>query len=146
MNIRNKYMKKILIIGYGDIGMRLAMMCPKYQFIGVSRRRPRHLNNVEFIEQPLHSNQDNKMDNLPKEIRKICAADESLHSPKDAERLACEPNKFGIYNIKLMKCGGINPSLKIASAAYAAGIAKIRVMITVPTETMVLVKIYLPKL
>ena len=78
--------------------------------------------NVEFIEQPLHSNQDNKMDNLPIEIRKICAADESLHSPKDAERLACEPNKFGIYNIKLMKCGGINPSLKIASAAYAAGI------------------------
>ena len=50
MNFRNKYMKKILIIGYGDIGRRLAMMCPKYQFIGVSRRRPEHLNNVEFIE------------------------------------------------------------------------------------------------
>jgi L-alanine-DL-glutamate epimerase-like enolase superfamily enzyme len=78
--------------------------------------------NVEFIEQPLHSDQDSKMDNLPIELRKICVADESLHSLKDAERLAHEPNKFGIYNIKLMKCGGINPSLKIASTAYFSNI------------------------
>ena len=78
--------------------------------------------NIEFIEQPLHSKHDIKMDNLPIEVRKICAADESLHNPKDAERLAHEPKKFGIYNIKLMKCGGINPSLKIASSADSAGI------------------------
>ena len=64
MNIRNKNMKKILIIGYGDIGRRLAMMCPKYQFIGVSRRKPKHLNNVEFIE--LDWIKDSIL-NLPKE-------------------------------------------------------------------------------
>ena len=94
-----------------------------YQIEDLSRFFQMTINdNVEFIEQPLHSDHDIKMDNLPRELRKICAADESLHSPKDAERLAQEPNKFGIYNIKLMKCGGINPSLKIASLAHSAGI------------------------
>ena len=78
--------------------------------------------NVEFIEQPLHSDLDSKMDELPIEIRTVCAADESLHNPEDAKRLAVEPKKYGIYNIKLMKCGGINPSLKIASTAYSSGI------------------------
>ena len=62
------------------------------------------------------------MDELPIEIRTVCAADESLHNPEDAKRLAVEPKKYGIYNIKLMKCGGINPSLKIASTAYSSGI------------------------
>ena len=94
-----------------------------YQIEDLSRFFQMTINdNVEFIEQPLHSDYDIKMDSLPIEVRKICAADESLHNPKDAERLAHEPKKFGIYNIKLMKCGGINPSLKIASLAQSAGI------------------------
>ena len=50
MNFRNKYMKKILILGYGDIGMRVASMSPNYQFVGVSRSRPAHQDNVEFIQ------------------------------------------------------------------------------------------------
>ena len=107
-------------VDYNDVMSRIEQIIK--QTILSMQEFSKDNDNVEFIEQPLHSNQDKKMDNLPIEIRKICAADESLHSPKDAERLACEPNKFGIYNIKLMKCGGINPSLKIASAAYAAGI------------------------
>lgn len=94
-----------------------------YQIEDLKRFFEETLNdNIEFIEQPLHYDHDFEMDSLKLEIRKICAADESLHNPKDAERLAYEPLKFGIYNIKLMKCGGINSSLKIASSAYSAGI------------------------
>jgi len=94
-----------------------------YQIQDLKRFFEETLNdNVEFIEQPLSFEHDLQMDDLPLEIRKICAADESLHNPKDAKRLAHEPIKFGIYNIKLMKCGGINSSLKIASSAYSNGI------------------------
>lgn len=47
------------------------------------------------------------------------AADESCHSPMDAMKLcACVDG----MNIKLMKCGGIYPALKISSVAEAAGL------------------------
>ena len=44
-------MKKVLIIGYGDIGRRIAARLPKQEFIGVSRSAPADLPNVEFIQQ-----------------------------------------------------------------------------------------------
>ena len=44
-------MKKVLIIGYGDIGSRIAARLPKQEFIGVSRSAPADLPNVEFIQQ-----------------------------------------------------------------------------------------------
>ena len=50
MNFRNIYMKKVLIIGYGDIGGRIASILPDQEFIGVSRSLPAHLPNVEFVE------------------------------------------------------------------------------------------------
>ena len=43
-------MKKVLIIGYGDIGSRIASSLPDQEFIGVSRSLPAHLPNVEFVE------------------------------------------------------------------------------------------------
>ena len=43
-------MKKVLIIGYGDIGRRLALMCPQHEFIGVSRNTPMQQDNVKFIQ------------------------------------------------------------------------------------------------
>ena len=43
-------MKKVLIIGYGDIGTRIAASLPKQEFIGVSRSAPADLLNVEFIQ------------------------------------------------------------------------------------------------
>ena len=46
-------------------------------------------------------------------------ADENSIVSKDIPKIK---RAFDGINIKLMKCGGINPSLKIASAAYAAGI------------------------
>ena len=44
-------MKKVLIIGYGDLGRRVAASLPDQEFIGVSRSVPTNLANVEFIKQ-----------------------------------------------------------------------------------------------
>ena len=43
-------MKKVLIIGYGDIGIRIAARLPKQEFLGVSRSASAALPNVEFIQ------------------------------------------------------------------------------------------------
>lgn len=81
----------------------------------------RHLD-VEFFEQPFPPGQLDEMLLLPEEIRKLCAADEDLHSMEDAVQMAHHPNPYGIYNIKLMKCGGVDHALKIAEVAELAGI------------------------
>ncbi len=78
--------------------------------------------NLELIEQPFHKTRDGDMHKVSEQIRQICAADESLHNPSDALRLASDPHAFGIYNIKLMKCGGIYPASQIADIADHAGI------------------------
>ena len=44
-------MKKVLIIGYGDNGRRVAASLPNQEFIGVSRSAPSNLDNVTFIQQ-----------------------------------------------------------------------------------------------
>jgi L-alanine-DL-glutamate epimerase-like enolase superfamily enzyme len=77
---------------------------------------------LEFIEQPLNAGDINSMRGLPESLRAVAAADESLISPADALNFTCPPRPFGIYNIKLMKCGGIYPALQIADIARIAGI------------------------
>lgn len=78
--------------------------------------RTKHLN-IELIEQPLPAKALEEMRSLPDEIRTIIAADESLLTPKDALDLVKPPRATGIFNIKLMKCGGISQALKIADMA-----------------------------
>lgn len=80
------------------------------------------LGHVEFIEQPLKAGDLEGMRSLPGNIRRICAADESLLGPKDTLGILCPPQPFGIFNIKLMKCGGIFSGLEIANIAEHAGI------------------------
>ena len=77
---------------------------------------------IEFTEQPLGSDDILEMLEVPENIRKLCAADESLHNAMDALKLAASPQPFGIYNIKLMKCGGIHSAMQIAEIANLAGI------------------------
>jgi L-Ala-D/L-Glu epimerase len=72
---------------------------------------------VELIEQPLPAKDISEMKSLPKEVREIIAADESLITPADAIELIKPPKAAGIFNIKLMKCGGISQALKIADVA-----------------------------
>jgi L-Ala-D/L-Glu epimerase len=83
--------------------------------------RTKHLN-IELIEQPLKARQVEETRALPEEIRKMIAADESLITPKDAFELVKPPVATGIFNIKLMKCGGVSQALKIADIGYQAGV------------------------
>jgi len=78
--------------------------------------------NIELIEQPLPAESIAEMRSLPAPVRRIVAADESLHGEEDARILADDPPACGIFNIKLMKCGGIRPALAIADVARTAGI------------------------
>ena len=77
---------------------------------------------VEFIEQPLKAGDLEAMRSMPENVRGISAADETLLSPSSALDLLCSPQPFGIFNIKLMKCGGIASGLEIAAMAGHAGI------------------------
>ncbi len=75
---------------------------------------------LEFIEQPLAARAVEEMRRLPEEIRMRLAADESLLTTEDALNLLIPEPACGIFNIKLMKCGGILQGRKIAAVAEAA--------------------------
>ena len=77
---------------------------------------------LELVEQPLPAAALESMRALPESLRRVVAADESLLAESDALRLAHPPAACGIFNIKLMKCGGITPALGIGTIAEAAGI------------------------
>ncbi len=72
---------------------------------------------VELIEQPLPVGQENELLIFPNNVRRLVVADESLKGPEAALALTQQPQPFGIFNIKLMKCGGIRPALEIAAIA-----------------------------
>jgi L-alanine-DL-glutamate epimerase-like enolase superfamily enzyme len=85
----------------------------------IQRARPLDL---EFIEQPLKADDIEGMQSMPKSVRAKSAADESLLNVQNALRFTHSPRPFGIYNVKLMKCGGIFPALQIAEIALLANI------------------------
>ncbi|RZJ69431.1 dipeptide epimerase [Flavobacterium sp.] len=70
--------------------------------------------NVEFMEQPLAASDSDGMKRLKAESRLPCLADESCQREQDV--LACAEQFHGI-NIKLMKCGGITPALRMIKRA-----------------------------
>lgn len=74
--------------------------------------------NVEFIEQPLKANDFEGM----KKVKECCVlpviADESCQREADVE-WCCE--WFDGINIKLMKCGGITPALRMIETARKKG-------------------------
>tara|TARA_B000000441_G_scaffold37621_1_gene24508 strand:- start:146 stop:1201 length:1056 start_codon:yes stop_codon:yes gene_type:complete len=77
---------------------------------------------LELIEQPMEIDQNDEMLYFPDEIREICVADESLKNLDHAIRLVQDPRPFGVFNIKLMKCGGVSAAKKIAALAHENGI------------------------
>jgi L-alanine-DL-glutamate epimerase-like enolase superfamily enzyme len=84
-------------------------------------QQTKHLK-IELIEQPLPAKAVMEMKALPDEVREVIAADESLISPVHALDLVKPPRACGIFNIKLMKCGGVSQGLKIADIALHEGI------------------------
>jgi L-alanine-DL-glutamate epimerase-like enolase superfamily enzyme len=72
---------------------------------------------VELIEQPLPAGEEDTLRKLPKTLRRMLVADESLTDIEAAQQLCRSPLPFGVFNIKLMKCGGIRAARKIAALA-----------------------------
>ncbi len=77
---------------------------------------------LELIEQPLVANAIEDYKKLPGAVKKLVAIDESMISPQDAFLLASKPAASSIFNIKLMKCGGIQAAKEIAVIAKNANI------------------------
>lgn len=76
---------------------------------------------IEFIEQPIQRDDISGL----REIRNITSipvmADESMSSAKDALEII-RNDAADMFNIKLMKCGGIRNALKILNIAESSGI------------------------
>ncbi|MEO5581954.1 MAG: dipeptide epimerase [Saprospiraceae bacterium] len=71
---------------------------------------------IELFEQPIRADKFEHVDLLDESLRKSIAADESLHNETDAQSLV-DHHRCGIFNIKLMKCGGITAGKRIAQIA-----------------------------
>jgi L-alanine-DL-glutamate epimerase-like enolase superfamily enzyme len=78
---------------------------------------------IEFCEQPLPRSADEALGEFAEQERARFAADESLLDLADAARLLEAPRRYGILNLKLMKCGGITPAVPIAKLAASAGVS-----------------------
>ncbi len=114
VKLREKFGKKFVIRIDANQGYDSAKTIEFYN-------KTKHLE-VELIEQPLPAKEIETTKKLPDHIRKIIAADESLLTPKSAMELVKPPLATGIFNIKLMKCGGINQALKIADIGAQEGV------------------------
>ena len=77
---------------------------------------------IEFLEQPMSAKAIDEMRALPGHVRDRLAADETLLDERDALELVQPPRACGIFNIKLMKCGGVHPARRIADIAEIAGV------------------------
>jgi L-alanine-DL-glutamate epimerase-like enolase superfamily enzyme len=74
---------------------------------------------VEFVEQPLPEGNLEEMRELRRGSPLPLIADESVHDAADLPRLA---GAFDGINVKLAKCGGIAPALRLIAGARALGL------------------------
>ena len=77
---------------------------------------------IEFLEQPMQADDVDAMRALPDAVKDRLAADETLLDDSDALALVQPPRACGIFNIKLMKCGGVHAARRIAAIAETAGV------------------------
>jgi len=77
--------------------------------------------NLELIEQPLPVGKELELLKIDPAYRSLLMGDESLKDPQAALEYAIS-KPFGVYNIKLMKCGGIMGAMEIATIAKNANI------------------------
>jgi len=111
--LRKQYHNDFLIRVDANQGYQLNEL---NQFIEATKEQ-----GLELIEQPLKVGNENDLLSLPLSHRKLLCADESLKDPQAALALA-NAGAFGIYNIKLMKCGGLMCAKEIATIANNATI------------------------
>jgi L-alanine-DL-glutamate epimerase-like enolase superfamily enzyme len=88
---------------------------------------------IEFVEQPLRPARDEEMPNFWLPTVLPAMADESCVTEQDVERM---PHRFWGFNIKLVKCGGITPALRMARRGRELGL---RTMVGCMLESSVLI-------
>lgn len=88
---------------------------------------------VEFIEQPLPVEQNDRMPEFLKASSLPVLADESCVVFEDVERV---PGRFHGFNIKLVKCGGLTPGLKMMRLGQKLGL---KMMVGCMLETSLLI-------
>ena len=88
---------------------------------------------VEFIEQPLPPEELDAMEEVCRRSALPVIADENSIIPEDVPRLA---GRFHGINIKLVKCGGILPALRMVHLARTLGL---QVMFGCMIETSILI-------
>lgn len=74
---------------------------------------------VAFIEQPLPPAQDDRMPAILAASALPILADESCAAAEDVERM---PGHFSGFNIKLVKCGGLTPALRMSRRGRQLGL------------------------
>jgi L-alanine-DL-glutamate epimerase-like enolase superfamily enzyme len=74
---------------------------------------------IEFLEQPLPPERDAEMPALTARIPIPVMADESCVTVEDVERLR---GRYAGFNIKLVKCGGLTPALRMARRGRERGL------------------------
>ena len=73
--------------------------------------------NIELIEQPMPVGNEHLLAGLPFSTVEHLVADESLTDLITAKKLAQQPLPYGVFNIKLMKAGGLLAAKNIAEIA-----------------------------
>jgi len=74
---------------------------------------------VKFLEQPLPPEEDARMAELLASCPLPLLADESCVVLEDVEKM---PGRFSGFNIKLTKCGGLTPALRMLRRAQTLGL------------------------
>lgn len=74
---------------------------------------------IEFVEQPLPAERDAEMRKISARLPVPIMADESCVTIEDVERV---PGNFAGFNIKLVKCGGLTPALRMARRGRELGL------------------------
>lgn len=114
VRLRERFGDRIVLRADANVGYAVADI---ERFFALTERL-----DIEFLEQPVPRALDDEVRRLKPSLRARLAADESLFDQADAARLAREPRPYGIWNIKLAKCGGLSPAREIARTAEAHGI------------------------
>jgi L-alanine-DL-glutamate epimerase-like enolase superfamily enzyme len=86
---------------------------------------------IEFVEQPIHHNDEEDLRTLKRLSPIPVILDESVRTPDDVSKRSDQGH--GI-NIKLMKCGGITPALAMIEAARRADL---KIMLGCMIETSI---------
>jgi L-alanine-DL-glutamate epimerase-like enolase superfamily enzyme len=76
---------------------------------------------LDFIEQPTPKQELGMLGEVQRESPVPVMADESLTTAQEALKLAC-PKQVELFNVKLMKVGGISEALLVDAIAESAGI------------------------